>query len=156
MKRAESIRVMHPLFHSGEGGSIPTSALQLWFSKTDMLTAKRLNEAWHSTLPKFARPTCRAAYVAEYQGLAYATALWTNPLARMLPQQTWIELNRFAIASDRPKNTASRMLAWMTRDIRKRFPEAVRLISYQDLGSHSGTIYRAAGWERGNLSDGGE
>jgi len=76
-------------------------------------------------------------------------------VARLLPQRTCLELQRFAIAPDALRNTASRMLAWMARDLRRRFPEVDRLITYQDRGSHAGTIYRAAGWERREVGGGG-
>lgn len=154
--RAESVRVAHPLFQAEGSGSTPTSALQLRFGECDMGTAKALNRLWHSRLPKFRRPTCRVSYIAESDGIYYATAIWTNPLARMLPQTEWMELNRMAIAPDAPKNTASRMLGWMIRDVRKRFPNVVRAISYQEVDHHTGTIYRAAGWIATERSEGGE
>jgi hypothetical protein len=143
---ADSIRVMRPLFQAGEGGSTPTSALSLFFRPIDLDTARALNRLWHSRLPRFGRPVCRVAYVAEWDGLAYAVAIWTNPLARLLPQREWLELNRMAVAPDAPRNTASRMLAWMARDARERFQEVAVLVSYQDTEVHTGVIYRAAGW----------
>lgn len=156
-KRAESIdRSMHPLFQAGEGGSIPTSALALFFSATDRETFVRLNRGWHSRLPKIGASQGRVYYVAEHEGRIYAVAMWSNPVARMLPQLEWLELRRFAIADDAPKNTASRMLGWMTRDIRKRFSEVVRLISYQDMDAHAGTIYKAAGWKHAENYDYGK
>jgi hypothetical protein len=91
---AESIRVMHPLFQGEQGGSIPTSALQLHFCDIDLR----------------------------------------------------LELRRFAIAPDAPRNTGSRMLSWMTREIKKRRPEIGGVLSYQDCDVHQGTIYKAAGW----------
>lgn len=156
--RVEGVRVAHPLFQVEGGGASPTSTLSLWFSEAHLKTAKALNALWHSRLPKFARPTCRVAYTAECEanGLYYAAAIWTNPLARMLPQLEWLELNRLAIAPDAPKNTASRMLAWMARDIRKRLPAVCRLISYQDCDIHTGGIYRAAGWVATECGTGGE
>ncbi len=150
--RADSIRVMHPLFHSGEGGSTPTSALSLRFHECQLADAISLNRLWHSRLPKvvasnITRNARWACYGAEAEnGLTYAVAIWSSPSAMGLPYHEWLELRRMAIADDAPKNTASRMLAWMTRDIRKRFPEIVRLISYQDCDVHTGTIYKAAGW----------
>jgi hypothetical protein len=87
-------------------------------------------------------------YIAEFDGVAYAVAMWSNPVARLLPQLAWLELRRLAIADDAPKNTASRFIAWMVRDIRKRFPGVERLISYQDCESHKGTIYKASGWRQ--------
>jgi hypothetical protein len=38
------------------------------------------------------------------------------------------------------------MLAKMEKDIRKRFPDIIKLISYQDTEVHQGTIYKAANW----------
>jgi hypothetical protein len=38
------------------------------------------------------------------------------------------------------------MLSKMEKDIRKRFPDIIRLISYQDTEVHLGTIYKAANW----------
>jgi hypothetical protein len=147
MTRADDVRAAYPLFHAGGGGSTPTSALQLFFYATDRETFARCNMAWHSRLPKIGCSQGRVFYAAEHDGGILAVAMWSNPVARLLPQNEWLELRRFAIASDAPKNTASRMLAWMTRDIRKRFPDVVRLISYQDCEAHAGTIYRAAGWK---------
>ena len=146
MTRAESIRVMRPLFHAEESGSTPTSALQLVFDVTNRENFRVLNAHWHSRLPKIGASQGRVFYIAEFGGIAYAVAMWSNPVARLLPQLTWLELRRFAISDDSPPQTASRMLGWMARDIRKRFPDVVRLISYQDCEVHQGTIYKAAGW----------
>lgn len=45
--RGESIRVMHPLFPSGnEGGSIPTSPLSMRVERINYLTANELNRKW--------------------------------------------------------------------------------------------------------------
>lgn len=145
-KRADGVREARSLFHERGSGAVPTSALQLEFNGTDIRTARTLNRLWHSRLPRFGRPACRQAYTASFDGRFYAVAIWTNPLSRRLPQMEWLELNRMAIAQDAPKNTASRMLGWMTRDIRQRFPDVVRLVSYQDMEVHTGCIYKASGW----------
>jgi len=108
---------------------------------------RALNTRWHSRLPKIGNSHFRVCYLAECGNLIYAVATWSNPVARLLPQREWLELRRFAICDDSPKFTASRMLGWMRRDILKRFSEVNRLISYQDLSAHSGTIYKAAGWK---------
>jgi len=156
VRRAGGVRDARSLFQATGGGSTPTSALDLWFDAVPLAAAKRLNRLWHSRLPVFGRPTCRVAYAAESGGLYYAAAIWTNPLSRNLPQRRWLELNRMAVAPDAPRNTASRMLAWMARDIRKRLPDVARLISYQDVEAHTGGIYRAARWTATKRSDGGE
>lgn len=148
--RAESIRVMHPLFNqAGQGGSIPTSALDLWFCKIDRGLADDLCRLWHSTLPDTGGGGQRVCYGATHGSLYYAAAIWTNPSSPKLPQLEWIQLSRFAIADDSVKNHASRMLAWMRRDIRKRFPEVKIVVSYQDCVRHMGTIYKADGWGEG-------
>lgn len=146
-ERVESIRVMHPLFQAEQGGSTPTSALDLRFTRCSVDTFRRLNLAWHSRLPKIGGSQFRVCYSAEHEGIYYAVAAWSNPVARLLPQLEWLELRRLAISDDSPKNTASRFIGWMVRDIRKRFPAVVRLISYQDCDVHTGTIYRASGWQ---------
>lgn len=143
---ADSVRVAYPLFQAGGVGSNPNSALQYFFMPIDLSVARKLVRKWHSRLPLFGRFACRIAYGAEIDGIYYATAIWTNPLSSSLPQMEWLELNRMAISTDAPKNTASRFLGWMARDILKRFPDVVNLLSYQDTEVHTGGIYKAAGW----------
>jgi hypothetical protein len=156
---ADSIRVMRPLFQAGEGGSIPTSALCLTLDRVDFETAKGLNRLWHSRLPRFGTGFVAnqpfLCYAAEFDGLAYAVAIWSNPVARNLPQREWLELRRLAAAPDAPRNTCSRMLAVMTRLIRRERPDVVRLVSYHDTVVHTGGIYRAAGWTSTSVSGNG-
>lgn len=156
IQRADSVRVAYPLFQAEGGGSTPTSALQLRLYRIDYALAKRLNALWHSRLPRLTSPQCRASYGAEFNGLYYAVAVWCRPLARKLPQYEWLELQRLAISPDAPANTASRLLGVMAKMIRREYPEVARLISYQDTEVHTGCIYKAAGWEPTNLSEGGE
>lgn len=145
---ADDARIAWPLFQAEYGGARPTSALQLHFAPVAESTFKALNSAWHSRLPKIGNSHFRICYFGECGNVIYAVAAWSNPIARLLPQRNWLELRRFAIAEDAPRYTASRMLGWMRRDIRKRFPEVERLISYQDLDAHTGTIYKASGWQQ--------
>lgn len=153
--RADGVRVAHPLFHEEGSGSIPTSALQLRLSVIDFADAKTLNRLWHSRLPRMGTGAIDSmpflCFGAEFDGLWYATAIWSNPVARWLPQKRWLELRRLAIAPDAPRNTASRMLRIMALLVHQKRPEVVRLISYQDTKAHSGCIYRAAGWTATNV-----
>jgi hypothetical protein len=144
----DSIRVVQPLFQEEGDGASPISPLQLYFSPISESVFVQLNAAWHSRLPKVGNSHFRVCYGAEYRNRWYAVSAWSNPVARLLPQREWLELRRFAISHDSPRYTASRMIGWMTRDIRRRFPDVVRLISYQDLDSHTGAIYRASGWKQ--------
>jgi hypothetical protein len=151
MIRGDSIKVMYPLFQEGEGGSIPTSPLQMRVERIGYQTAKALNFRWHSRLPKIGDPpgttNAMLCYGAEHGGKLFAVAIWSHPVSRSLPQETWLELRRLAISGDAPRNTASWMLGIMARLIRRDRPKATTLISYQDKSVHSGGIYRAAGWK---------
>lgn len=156
----EALRVMHPLFQAGQGGARPTSALSLFIDDIDFLRARSLNKRWHSTLPRFGTGFIDdqpfPCFAATFDGLIYAVAIWSNPAARNLPQHEWLELRRLAIGPESPRNTASRMLAIMTRLLRKKRPWLTRLISYQDTEAHSGAIYRAAGWVKTTVSADGD
>lgn len=150
-ERAEGVRVAHPLYQAGGDGSHPISALQLRFVPVGVRTAKALNRLWHSRLPRIGDPDsifkAGACFAAEFAGVYYAAAIWSRPVARLLPLDgSWLELRRLAVAPDAPRNTASRMLGWMARHFRANRPEVVRLLSYQDTAVHTGGIYRAAGW----------
>lgn len=152
--RADSTREVHPLFQEEGGGSIPTSALQasdLRFDPCPKPHAVNLVRAWHSRLPKCQSAPWTHAFHAHVHGTTYAVALWNNPSARCVPAH-WRELRRMACASDAPKNTASRFLAWMVRWFRTHEPQCERLISYQDTAVHEGTIYKAAGWIADSIS----
>lgn len=149
--RAESVRVARHLFQDAGGGSIPTSALQLWIHQIEYRTARILNECWHSRLPRIGDPPsvmeAGIHFGATFEDRLYAVAIWTHPVNRSLPQDEWLELRRLAVASDAPRNTASRMLSVMARMIRRHRPGIERLISYQDTEVHTGAIYKAAGWQ---------
>ena len=147
---ADDVRDSMPLFRGGRGGATPTSALQLVFAPCNLRRACLLNNQWHSRLPNATfgnmQPYPSVAYMAEFDDIVFAVAIWSRPVSPSLNKYAWIELRRFAIAPDAPKNTASRMLGWMVRDVAKRFPEIEKAISYQDTAVHHGTIYKAAGW----------
>jgi hypothetical protein len=152
--RAGGVRVAYPLFQEEGDGSKPISALSLTFHPCPMKRAQGLNRAWHSVLPKtnlgnLTRNRRYVAYTAESSGVFYAVAIWTDPVAanRLTHGDRLLELRRMAIANDAPANTASRMIGWMRREIKRRWPELVGLVSYQDTSAHAGTIYKASGWK---------
>ena len=84
--------------------------------------------------------------------------LWTTPVAnnRMSKDFVWLELRRLAIPEDAPKFTATWMIAKMIKEIKKKFPDVTRLVSYQDTAVHTGTIYAAANWIKDLENTGGE
>lgn len=89
------------------------------------------------------------AYTAEFTGILYAVAIWTDPVAanRLKDGFNRLELRRLAISPDALDNTASRMISWMRKDVKKRWPKLVGLVSYQDTSAHQGTIYKASSWK---------
>lgn len=158
--RAESIGSDAPADQAGEGGANPTSALQLRLEEISIEGAQHINKVLHSVLPETHTGNLKGckrnvAYVATYEGIAYAVAIWTQPIAanRLTDGFNALELRRFAISSYAPKNTASRLLAVMVRLLRKKWPEVYRFISYQSVDHHEGTIYKAAGWEATAVSN---
>ena len=158
----DSVMTTQETFQFSEGGSIPTSPLQLSFETVKAKYACELNALWHSRFPRIhwsnvVRNKRYICYAASYEGKHLAVAIWSSPIAGNRLKDGWLllELRRMAISSDAPKNTASRMLSWMRKDIKKRFPEIIKLISYQDVEVHTGTIYKASGWVLANLPNKG-
>lgn len=148
LERVEGVRVAYPLFQTEGYGSSPISTLQLSqlrYEPVDKMFAIHLNHAWHSRMPRIANIGIQFAFHGFYRGVTYCVALWSSPIARLLPPR-WIELRRMACSPEMPKNGASHFLGWMARYFKNRHSERERLISYQDTEAHHGTIYKAAGW----------
>ena len=138
-------------------GSIPTSPHQIILKEIKAQTASLLNERWHSRLPKIhwsniVRNTHYVCYGYYFNEKVIGVAIWSSPVAqnRFENGKKILELRRMALGEDCPKNTASWSIGVMVRLIRKKFPELERLISYQDMDVHKGTIYKASGWEPAN------
>tara|TARA_A100001515_G_C4553376_1_gene204210 strand:- start:294 stop:965 length:672 start_codon:yes stop_codon:yes gene_type:complete len=147
----DSVVAAQPLFQVEGQGSIPVSPLQLEIEEISIDEAVMLNEKWHSRLPKITNPNMghSICFGAIFKNCFFASAIWTDPIARAYNGTGRLELRRFAISEYAPKNTATRMISLMTKTIKKRFPDISMLISYQDTSVHSGTIYKASGWEVG-------
>jgi len=150
----DSVIATQETFQFPDGGAIPTSPLQFKFEVISAKAACDLNLKWHSRFPDIhwsnvVRNKRYICFAAKFEGVYFAVAIWSSPIAGNRLKDGWLllELRRMAICEQAPKNTASRMLSWMRKDINKRFPEIIRLISYQDTGVHLGTIYKASGWK---------
>ncbi len=140
---------------------MPISALSLTVERIPVEMACDLNRRWHSRLPKIeksnvVRNADYVCYGAMCGGIAYAAAIWSSPVARLLNDGRTLELRRLAIAADAPRNTASRMLGVMRRLISREVPHIERLVSYQDTKVHTGGIYRASGWQATRTAKGQE
>lgn len=110
LQSGESIRVVHPLFQVELGGSTPTSPLQLHVGEISLDMAIRLNELWHSRLPNVVKNNVQrvrhlACFCAEHDGIYYASAIWTDPIARLLNGRNWLELRRPALSLIGSKTT---------------------------------------------------
>ncbi len=137
----------------------PQSTKEMRLHEISVDKAMMYNELWHSRLPitshsNMIRNTRKIFYGAEYNGHCFASAMWTDPVAnnRLSKKYIWIELRRLAIAPDAPKFAATWMIAKMIKDIKKKFPEVTRLVSYQDSEVHTGIIYSAANWKKDTVS----
>lgn len=154
------IRIVHPLFYGDIAEALPpVSPKDLEISPCHVKLACNLNAHWHSRLPvikesNILRNRRQICYAADYDGLFYAVAIWSDPVAanRLKDGDRMLELRRMAIAEDAPFNTASRMISVMVKDIKKRFPDLIKLVSYQDTEVHNGTIYKASGWINESVS----
>ena len=141
---------LQPLLYPKEVAPPPKASL-LELERCNPQTVRPFIAAWHSRLPKTQVGPWRLAFVAHFGQTCYGAALWHNPSARGLSQE-WLELRRLAIPSTAPSCTASWMLGAMRRWISEYMPQVPRLCSYQDTEVHTGTIYRAAGWEPVHIS----
>lgn len=140
-----------PLFHSGDGGSIPTSTLDLTIREISMRTAADLNRQWHSMLPRtdLGNLLCgntSVAYGAEHDDHWYGVAIYSQPIIASMCDGETIELRRLAICNAAPRNTASRMMKITRQMLKQKWPHLARVISYQAVDVHRGTIYRADNW----------
>lgn len=70
-----------------------------------------------------------------------------RPVARMLPQDCWVEVNRLCVRRDIPAplrwNACSALYGWAAREARRR--GMLRIITYT-LETEDATTLRAAGW----------
>ena len=70
--------------------------------------------------------------------------VWRHPTSRMLPTD-WLELSRWCLTPLAGPNAGSRMMRWVTTWLRHH-SEVTTLVSYSELGRHSGALYKASGW----------
>jgi len=150
------LRFERPLFNNVDNVKLEScdiKARHLIIEKCSIKHAVKLNKLWHSRLPEAQLSPWMFAFKAHISGYTFGVALWNNPSARMLPSH-WLELRRLAFSDDAPKNTGSKFLSEMVKYFRVNYPEKERCISYQEVEFHSGTIYKASGWNNAYFSKG--
>ena len=149
----DSLYTEHDLFHDQGVGEIPTSPLQLKIIEIPAIEACEFNKKWHSRFPiinwsNVVRNPMYVCYSATNGVECFAVSIYSTPIAgnRLKNGFKLLELRRMAIKHTAPKNTASWMLGVTRKLIKRKFPECIGLISYQDVDKHRGTIYKASGW----------
>ena len=150
----DGVTVAQPLFQVEGQGSIPMSPLHLDIQEITVEEAVFLNNKWHSRLPKITNPYSKntICFGAVYKNCFFASAIWSDPIARYYNNTGRLELRRFAISDKAPKQTGTRMISIMTKLIKKKYSNIWLLISYQDTDVHKGIIYKASGWEKGGVN----
>ena len=126
---------------------------EIEIQETRAQIACMLNELWHSKLPKIhwsnvVRNKHYVCYAIKYKQAIIGVAIWSSPVAAngFKDGDKLLELRRLALSDVCPRNTASFVISSMIKDIKVRFPELIRLVSYQDTEAHLGTIYKASNW----------
>jgi hypothetical protein len=133
-------------------GIEPVSPKEMEIVTIPARLASELNACWHSRLPvihwsNIVRNRNYICYGATFDWKFYACAIWSSPVNQHFDFDTVMELRRFAISPDAPRNTATWMLGKMIKKLRRDLPTVDRLISYQDTEVHTGTIYKAGNWQ---------
>jgi len=130
------------------------SVKDIKIEETRAQIACMLNELWHSRLPEIhwsnvVRNVHYVCYVFTYKEAVIGVGIWSSPIAqnRMKDGKRILELRRLALSNVCPMNTASCVIAEMIKRIKIKFPEIIKLISYQDKKVHLGTIYKASNWK---------
>ncbi len=155
---AGSAVAARPKSNRAGGGALPTPALhQLSVRPVPFSVAKRMLEREHY-LHSFPGGTVLAFSVFYGSHLTGALTLGAGPahaywLVADAASKDCCALSRFWLDGSLPKNTASRILAVVTRLIRR--PTTLKfLITYADPAhGHTGTIYQATNWLYTGLSD---
>lgn len=149
---ADSLIVELPLFQGEDGGSSPTSALQLRFRKIGTPTAVKAYRLWHYLGDQgFISQISFGAYFNQIMegAISYGPPNATD-LAGYWNRQTqgkWWEIKRLAMSPNCPKNSESRFIAITIKMLRK-MVEVRGIVTYADNGQgHVGTIYKASGFK---------
>lgn len=140
-------------FQIADGGSIPTSPLQLLCKPISKETAGLCYAKWHYFGDKgFLSSFSYGVYFDnEIQGaISYGipNAKNINGLYTAQTQAGWLELTRFALSPICPKNSESRVISVTNKMLKKEYHELVGIITYADTAyGHTGIIYRASNYQ---------
>jgi hypothetical protein len=145
--RGDSSLVEHPV-PPEEGGSIPTSPLQLIVRPTTLRAANDFVQAHHRHNGRTARDGGKFAVACEYGGKVVGVAIVGNPVSATYMDKAKYgavaEVLRTCTSDEAPANAVSFLYGACTRVCRGMGFD--RLISYT-LTTESGASLRGAGWK---------
>ena len=151
--------VEQPLFQVEDGGSNPTSPLQLFCRPVNKLTAKNFYKKWHYLGDQGFLSTVN--YGAYFDGYIVGVITFAGVSAvetikgifGTSEQKGFWEIKRLAMTDGCPKNSESRFIAVSIRLLRKAYLTKA-IITYADTAQgHEGTIYKASGFKYLGLTD---
>ena len=144
-----SLQEKHQTRLFGDGGAIPTSTHQLIFKKIRRTSALRFlieNHYLHRSAP------VSFSFGAFFDGFLVGALTIGKPASHTLIEGVAgkenavrvFELNRLYLFDFIPKNSESRFIAWVC----KQLPKEIILVSYADSAfGHIGCVYQANGWK---------
>ena len=147
-----SLTAEQSLFQVANGGSSPTSPLQLELMEISRSRAEQCYAKWHYLGDTKFISTFDVGVL--FGGKLYGAISFGSPNAKIMDglytpetQNGWWEIKRLALSDDLPKNSESRVIAIAIKLIRKA-REVKGIITYADDGvGHIGTIYKATGFK---------
>lgn len=158
MLGVDSLMVKQETFQFLDGGSTPTSTLQLNLRIIPSSLALNLYAKWHylKDTPFPGSIHFGIFFDSQWLGaISYGPPSATNfhPYWTIETQKGWWDIKRLALSPCCPKNSESRVIAISIRLLRR--AEIVKgVITYADTAQgHQGTIYKAAGFTPLGLSD---
>jgi len=86
------------------------------------------------------------AFAIKYKEYVVGCAVFSRPVARLEDQEDTLELRRFVLLDECPRNSESYILGQLLKLLKREGWK--RFISYSDLEQgHSGIIYKATNWK---------
>src|SRR5271166_4446688 len=143
--RESSSAAERAAFQPRDGGSSPTLSLQsLRVRPCAVLDIQTVIERVHYSHSIFG-VTTDFCYAVEHDGAVVGGAIFGKPapynVARKYGAYGLTELRRFVLTDECPRNSESKLIAFMLRDLKR---EGIkRVLSYADPAyGHAGTIYK--------------
>ena len=130
----------------------PTALADFTVREVSPSMASAMVRLWHSVLPNIPPTNIQrnrhyACFAMVIGGYAFAIAVYSSPVNRHLDDGHTLELRRLAISPKCPRNSATWFMARCERAIAGKLPCIRLLVSYQDVDTHAGTIYKAGNWK---------